>query len=318
MRGSSLRSASLSKDVRLPPLAAIQAFEAAARLGSFERASEELFVTASAIGKRIAALEALLDVSLFIRSSRGATLSAAGRDYLNQVRTALDLLSDASLHKRGEPKPEPLRVVSTPTFARQVLIPYLPGFTAAHPEVELEIMLSIPYLDIMPPNADVWVRFGSGKYPGLTARQLTSDRVFAVCSPAYLADHGPFDRPEDLTRADLLRCPMEPWRPWLAEAGLDWPEPSRGVWLVDLGMMLAAARAGQGLALTRRSLAAEWLDEGKLVRVLGIDIPGESQYHLCTETSRPPGSAVQAFSLWLEDVCEQASQWPRGLAASQE
>ena len=150
-----MRGPSPSKDVRLPPLAAIQAFEAAARLGSFERASEELFVTASAIGKRIAALEALLDVSLFIRSSRGATLSSAGREYLDQVRTALDLLSDASLHKRGEPKPEPLRVVSTPTFARQVLIPYLPSFTAAHPDIELEIMLSIPYLDIMPPNADV-------------------------------------------------------------------------------------------------------------------------------------------------------------------
>ena len=129
-----MRGPSPSKDVRLPPLAAIQAFEAAARLGSFERASEELFVTASAIGKRIAALEAQLDVSLFIRSSRGATLSAAGREYLEQVRTALDLLSDASLHKRGEPKLEPLRVVSTPTFARQVLIPALPGFTAAHPD----------------------------------------------------------------------------------------------------------------------------------------------------------------------------------------
>ena len=141
-----MRGPSPSKDVRLPPLAAIQAFEAAARLGSFERASEELFVTASAIGKRIAALEAQLNVSLFIRSSRGATLSAAGREYLEQVRTALDLLSDASLHKRGEPKLEPLRVVSTPTFARQVLIPYLPSFTAAYPDVELEIMLSIPCL----------------------------------------------------------------------------------------------------------------------------------------------------------------------------
>ena len=313
-----MRGPSPSKDVRLPPLAAIQAFEAAARLGSFERASEELFVTASAVGKRIAALEALLDVSLFIRSSRGATLSAAGRDYLNQVRTALDLLSDASLHKRGEPKPEPLRVVSTPTFARQVLIPYLPGFTAVHPDVELEIMLSIPYLDIMPPNADVWIRFGSGKYPGLQARQLTADPVFAVCSPSYLTQHGPFDHPADLGPTGLLRCPMEPWRPWLDAAGLDWPEPSRGVWLVDLGMMLAAARAGQGLALTRRTLAAEWLDEGKLVRVLDIEVPGESQYYLCTESARPPGRAVQAFSLWLEDVCKQASQWPRGLPAGQE
>ena len=179
-------------------------------------------------------------------------------------------------------------------------------------------MLSIPYLDIMPPNADVWIRFGSGKYPGLQARQLTADPVFAVCSPAYLAKHGPFRRPADLAPAGLLRCPMEPWRPWLDAAGLDWPEPSRGVWLVDLGMMLAAARAGQGLALTRRTLAAEWLDEGKLVRVLDIDIPGESQYHLCTETARPPGRAVQAFSLWLQDVCKLASQWPRGLPGRQE
>lgn len=313
-----MRGPTPSKDVRLPPLAAIQAFEAAARLGSFERASEELFVTASAIGKRIAALEAMLDVSLFIRSSRGATLSAAGRDYLSQVRTALDLLSDASLHQRGEPKPEPLRVVSTPTFARQVLIPYLPGFTAAHPEVELEIMLSIPYLDIMPPNADVWVRFGCGKHPGLHARQLTNDPVFAVCSPAYLASRGPFNRPQDLARAELLRCPMEPWRPWLDAAGLDWPEPSRGVWLVDLGMMLAAARAGQGVALTRRSLAAEWLDEGKLLRVTDIEIPGESQYYLCTEASRTPRRVVQAFSLWLQEVCKLAAQDPRGLHASQE
>ncbi|CAB3678547.1 MAG: LysR substrate-binding domain-containing protein [Achromobacter pulmonis] len=313
-----MRGPSPSKDVRLPPLAAIQAFEAAARLGSFERASEELFVTASAIGKRIAALEAQLDVTLFIRSSRGITLSAAGREYLEQVRTALALLSDASLHKRGEPKPEPLRVVSTPTFARQVLIPALPGFTATHPEVELEIMLSIPYLDIMPPNADVWIRFGSGRYPGLHTRPLTADPVFAVCSPAYRDAHGPFRQPRDLARAALLRCPMEPWRPWLAAAGLDWPEPTRGVWLVDLGMMLAAARAGQGIALTRRTLAAEWLDEGKLLRVLDIETAGESQYYLCTETSRPPGGAVQAFSLWLTGVCQRAAQWPRGLAAHPE
>lgn len=312
MRGPS------SKDVRLPPLAAIQAFEAAARLGSFERASEELFVTASAIGKRIAMLEALLDVSLFIRSRRGATLSSAGQEYLEQVRTALDLLSDASLHKRGEPKPETLRVVSTPTFARQVLIPSLAEFTAAHPDVELEIMLSIPYLEIMPPNADVWVRFGSSKYPGLHTRQLTADPVFAVCTPGYLDAHGPFRQPADLARAQLLRCPMEPWRPWLDAAGLDWPEPSRGVWLVDLGMTLEAARAGQGIALTRRTLAAQWLDEGRLVRVFGIEIPGESQYYLCTEASRPLTRARQAFSDWLHDVCRRVSQWPRGARTSQE
>ena len=83
-------------------------------------------------------------------------------------------------------------------------------------------------------------------------------------------------------------------------------------------MMLAAARAGQGVALTRRSLAAEWLDEGKLLRVTDIEIPGESQYYLCTEASRTPRRVVQAFSLWLQEVCKLAAQDPRGLHASQE
>lgn len=298
------------RDVRLPPLAAIQAFEAVARLGSFERASAELGVTASAVGKRIGALETLLGTTLFSRGGRGAALTAAGREYLEQVRSALGLLSAASLRARSEPATEPLRVVSTPTFARQVLIPYLPEFTDSHPHVDLEILLSVPYLEITPPNADLWIRFGNGHYPGLHAERLTDDAVFPVCSPTYLKRHGPFERPADLARAALLRCPMEPWRPWFDAARLNWPEPARGVWLVDLGMMLAAAHAGQGVALTRRTLAAEWLDERKLVRLCGTSSPGGSQYYLCTEARKALQPGARDFSHWLHKLCQRVSAWP--------
>ncbi len=120
-----------TRQSRLPSLAAIQAFEAAARLGGFEPAGSELGVTASAIGKRITTLEAQLDTVLFVRGRHGGTLTAAGREYLEQVRSALGQLSAATLKARVEPPTELLRVVSTPTFARQVLIPYLPEFTDA-------------------------------------------------------------------------------------------------------------------------------------------------------------------------------------------
>lgn len=292
-----------TREPRLPSLAAIQAFEAAARLGGFEPAGAELGVTASAIGKRIGTLEAQLDTVLFVRSRRGATLTPAGREYLEQVRSALGQLSAAALKARAEPPTELLRVVSTPTFARQVLIPYLPEFTDSHPQVDLEILFSVPYLEIAPPNADLWIRFGNGQYPGLHVQQLTDDEVFAVCSPGYQRRHGPFERPEDLAHAALLRCPMEPWRPWFDQAGLDWPEPTQGVWLVDLGMVLAAAHAGQGVALSRKTLAAEWLNEGKLVRLFDVTSRGEFQYYLCHEQRRPLQGGARAFADWIAGVC---------------
>ncbi len=256
-------AASGKKDVRLPPLAAIQAFEAAARLGSFERASAELFITASAVGKRVAALEAMTGASLLVRGARGLTLSPAGKEYLEQVREALDLLANASLHQRTARRREPLRVVSTPTFARQILVPHLEAFTLAHPDVDLELMLSVPYLEVGPPYADLQIRFGAGSYPGMAVERLTNDAVFAVCSPDYLHNvPGGLNAPADLARAHLLRCPLELWQPWFDAAGLPhMKEPTGGVRLLDLGMMLEAARAGQGVGLARRCLVRDWLDE---------------------------------------------------------
>lgn len=293
-----------SKDIRLPPLTGIQAFEAAARLGSFERASEELCITASAVGKRVVALEGIIGVSLFTRRGRGLDLSMAGKEYLEQVRSALHLLSNASLHQRTVQRREPLRVVSTPTFARQILVPSLGQFIDAHPDLDVELLLSIPYLEVGPPYADLQIRFGNGTFPGLTSNRLTSEPVFAVCSPDYLNKVPGLRSPTDLSRATLLRCPLEPWQPWLRAAGVvGLVEPNHGLRMFDLGMMLEAARAGIGVGLARECLIRQWLDDGKLVRLFDVEFQPESDYYLCRDASDPQDEATDAFSSWLMALC---------------
>ena len=301
---------STRKNIRLPPLATIQAFEASARLGSFDKAGEELCITASAVGKRIAALEVLIGVSLFARGARGLSLSVAGREYLEQVRIALGLLSKVSLHNREAQRTERLRVGAPPTFARQILVPHLANFTAKHPEVELELLLSIPYLDLNAPDTDLEIRFGKGVYPGLVAQLLIDEPVFPVCAPGYLAKVKGLRNPRDLARAALLRSPLEPWKPWFEAAGLAWAEPSRGTRFVDLGMLLEAAVNAQGIALARKSLTHSWLDSGTLVRLFDVDARPESFYYLCHSAARPPEGACAAFALWLQGICSRLAPGP--------
>jgi LysR family glycine cleavage system transcriptional activator len=287
-------------DLRLPSLDALRAFEAAARLGSFERAADELAIGASALGKRVAALEALIGAELLQRGGRTLSLTAAGRDYLAQVKPALVLLAAVPQHRRRVQRARRLRVCAPPTFARQMLVPELGAYGAAHPDVELEIVLSIPFLDLRPGEADVEVRHVEPGSDGLTP--LMNDVVLPVIAPSFAARSPPLRRPSDLARVPLLRTPIEPWLPWFRVAGLDWPEPDRGPTLVDLGLTLEAALAGQGVALARPSLARHWLAGGALrpAFVNGVLATPARQY--CVRHSADDRSAG-AFADWLAARC---------------
>jgi len=303
------------EDVRFPSIDALRAFEAAARLGTFERAAEALAVTASAVSKRIANLEELLGTPLLLRSAKALTLTAAGKEYLDQVRAALGLLAAVPLHRRAAQRMQRLRVRATPTFARQILVPQLEGFTAAHPQVELEVVLSIPFLEggAAAPAADVEVRTGEpAGLPDHTV-QLMHDVAVPMASPALLQRHPALCTPADLQQVPLLRTPLEPWAPWFRAAGLAWPEPSQGPKLVDLGLTLEAALSGQGVALARPSLARHWLAGGSLQPLFGITTVPSQQYLLV----RHAGSeAAEAFGAWLVAACAQAAS--EGLALLRE
>ena len=286
---------------RLPSLDGLLAFDAVARLGSFEQAAELLNIGPSAIAKRIAALESLLGTPLLQRGggAKQLTLTAAGKEYLEPMRQALALLSAMPQHQRINQRRERLRVTAPPTFARLMLVSALPDFEAQFPDVELELMLSTPFLDEGAPPAEIEIRHGIVGREISAAQVLMQEAVTPLISPALHESLGPLNEPAQLRAATLLRTPLEPWEPWLRAAGLDWPEPPQGTRYVDLGLVMEAALQGQGVVLGHPRLAAEALRRGALLRPFELSVPAARQYGLthCAQTA-----SAQAFAEWLREL----------------
>ena len=297
----------MAQDIRFPSIDGLRAFEASARLGSFERAADELAIGASAVAKRVAAVEDLLGNTLFRRQGKPLQLTPAGREYLPQVKGALQLLAAMPQHRRTAQRRERLRVLAPPTFARQILVPRLDAFGAAHAQVELELQLSVPYAEPGAVQADVEVRYGD--VDAADADVLLREQVLPLAAPSLLARLPPVQQPADLARAPLLRTPLQPWSPWFRAAGLDWPEPAEGPKLLDLGLTLEAAVAGQGVALARPALARPWLAAGSLLPPLPQRAWPTQHYRLLTHGA---SAAARGFAQWLRALCE------RELAEAQE
>jgi DNA-binding transcriptional LysR family regulator len=286
----------------IPPIHCLAAFEAAARHGSFERAAEELSVSQSAVSHRVRTLEKQLDTRLFERLDRGVSLTLAGREYLEVVRGALRSLAEYPGHQRGRRgKPRALRLGVPPMFARELLVPALGEFQARHPQVAVELVVSIPFSEARAGETDLDVRFGSGDYADGEVSLLLNEAMFPVCSPAYARRLGLADAPRLLERAALLRCPFDPWKPWFEAAGLDWPEPESGPRYNDAGMMVEAAAAEQGVALGTPRLVARWLKSGALLRLYEIEAPCPYSYYLVRRRrSETPG--IGLLVEWLHQL----------------
>jgi LysR family transcriptional regulator, glycine cleavage system transcriptional activator len=286
---------------RLPPVHALSAFEAVARHGSFAVAADELCITPSALSHRIRLLEDFVGARLFLRDGRTVSLSEFGRRYLDVVKMALRTLTDFPLPHRSTPAQPRIKVTVPPTFARCLLVPRLAEFTTQHPEIVIELFLSVPLYDLSLSESDVEVRFGAGKYPDLVTEKLYEEPTFAVVSPAYLEKIGGLETPADLQKATLLRSALEPWQPWFEVAGLDWPEPTTGLRLDDLGLLLEAVRHGHGVGLTRKHFALDMIARGEVVPLFEnvmLKSPPHAYYVVYEKPARERPE-VAAFIEWL-------------------
>ena len=287
---------------RIPPIQGLLAFEAVARLRSVTLASEELSVTPSAISHRIRQLETHLALKLFARHD--FSLSVDGVAYLVRVREALAALqqvpgpSDDSGRVR-------LRVAVTPTFSRQLLLPRLALFRHAYPEIALSLQVTIPLLNMTAEESDIELRFGTGPFPDRESMHLQSDEVSPVCSPDYLHEAGPFDgfdNVEAVSRARLIRTPLEPWRTWFMACGVAQAEPRDGDQFNDLGLVLDAAVTGFGVALMRLKLGQAWLDSGRLVRLSRRSVRSPHDYFLCWKPGTLERWECATFIDWLRQA----------------
>jgi DNA-binding transcriptional LysR family regulator len=284
---------------RIPPIQCLLTFEALARLRSVTQAAEELFVTPSAVSHRVRQLEQIIGTKLFGRAD--FSLTTEGSEYLAHVREGLATLQKfpGTAGQSANPGKRKLRLAVTPTFSRSILSPRLRQFTEAYPEIDLTLQVSIPLLDVVAEDADLMVRFGTGRYADVEHVCLMQDEVTPLASPAFVREHGPFDSPEDLEGQALLRSPLEPWRTWFAANQQNWPEPLEGSQFNDIGLMCDAAAAGMGIALVRLKLGAPWLDNGSLVRLYERNVPSPHAHYLCWRTGMMDRWECAAFAEWL-------------------
>jgi DNA-binding transcriptional LysR family regulator len=181
-----------------------------------------------------------------------------------------------------------------------MLMPRLRLFTEAYPEIDLTLQVSIPLLDVVAEDADLTVRFGTGRYADVEHVCLFKDEVTPLASPAFMREHGPFETAADLEGAPLLRSPLEPWRTWFAAHDLDWPEPTEGSTFNDIGLACDGASAGMGIALVRLKLGAPWLENGSLVRLFERSVPSPHAHYLCWRTGTMDRWECAAFAEWLK------------------
>jgi LysR family transcriptional regulator, glycine cleavage system transcriptional activator len=284
---------------KLPPLNALRAFEAAARLGSFKRAAAELHVTPAAVSHQVRALESQLGAQLFRRLHRALALTPAGTRYLPALSDAFDRIDDATHALRARPRTARLVLSTVPSFGANWLVPRLGHFRRKHPEIDLVVLSSSDLADFEHDGVDVGLRFGPGGWPNVHAELLQAEEYLPVASPKLLRRRV-LKRPEDLRRHTLLHDENhEAWRAWLASAGVTGIDPERGVVFSDSSQLVAAAAAGHGVALARKLLAAPYLRSRSLVRPFKGSVPAAFAYYVVCAESRATEPHIRAFREWI-------------------
>jgi LysR family glycine cleavage system transcriptional activator len=289
----------------LPPLNALRAFEASARLGSMQRAAHELNVTPSAISQQVQNLEQWVGFPLLERRARQVQATAEGRAYLAAISAAFDQIAGATDELSAGRVPRSICITCTPGFAVQWLVPRLQLFQDQHPDIDVRIDASTRLLDLKVEAVDLAVRHGNGRYPGLVSEKLLDDDLIPVASPRLLAGKGRVRKPADIIQHRLLHIETrDDWRLWFAAQGID-VDWRRGPLLVDTAIGVQAAIAGKGIILIRRSLAADELANGRLVAPLPQGLSKGTAYYLVYLPENMTQPAVRAFRAWLLEAVGQ-------------
>ena len=283
----------------LPPTSALRAFSRAAHSLSFKRAAADLHLSASALSRQIGGLEALLGVKLFRRLNPGLELTEEGVRYLAVVDPVLERL--AAAQEELAPRGRPLRISALESFSESWLIPHLPEFERAHPDVELVIEATLRYADFARDPVDVAIRFGDGPWEGLHSEPLLELEVFPVASPAVAEGSPPLREPRDLAQHTLIHVAQTPdaWALWLRAAGVPELEPRRHVTYDHVAIALSAAESGQGVAISTPILSERRLQEGKLVRPFRETARAGETYHFVCRANELSDPRIAAFRDWL-------------------
>lgn len=285
-----------------PPTQLLRAFVAAARQSSISRAADELHLTQSAVSKQVLELESLLGTPLFERVRGRLLLSPAGQRYLPRVTQALSLLESATLDLLAhQGRGGALQVSTLPTFGAKWLIPRLPQFQQAHPDISVNFVPFTKGYDFSLPELDCAIRWGEGNWPGAIAHYLTGHKVVVITPPALR-----FRQRADIRRQVLLHHVTDPvaWARWCEAYGVAHPNALAGPKFDQMDSIIRAVMAGLGIALVPRCLVQDDLDRGFVAAPFADDFRVNTGYYLCYPEAKAQVPPLAAFRQWLLALAE--------------
>lgn len=282
---------------RIPPLSALKAFEAMARLERVNAVAKELHLTHSAVSHQLKGLEELVGVTLFDRSARHMTLTEAGRTYAYQVRQSLEELSQATQKLRKPAQEDILSIAVLPSFATHWLIPRLADFQQTYPNVVLSLHAGLSFIEFEKNRIDGALRFGHGQWPNLQTEHLMGDSLVLVAAPSLVGQQT-FKTLKSLMKYPLLHS-GESWTSWLQSAHIEDEPPATAMAFTDSTHLLEAAKLGMGIALTRRSISHHLIEQGALRCLSPIEPVHSSSYYLVWPYQSQPHPMLKKFRDWL-------------------
>ncbi|MFD2644353.1 LysR substrate-binding domain-containing protein [Pseudomonas japonica] len=277
-----------------PPLNALRGFEAAARLGSFHKAAEELHLTQSAISQQIRSLETFLEQPLFHRSGRSVSLTDAGYDLHATTQAMLQHLSVGIRRLDQYRKPNQLVVNTTPAFARHWLLPRLGDFHRQHPEVDLWLFTTFEVPDMATQTVDLSLRDDLEPQAECSHQVLFEDRLYPACHPDLLA--------QPAAQRTTLHGEREmDWSRWSVLGGEDVGQRTHGLNFSDPGLLLDAACEGHGVALVSQLLAARAEEKG-LLRALSERRVAGPEWACLVHQDSEKSPLTRSFMGWVREA----------------
>ncbi|WP_102784088.1 LysR substrate-binding domain-containing protein [Thalassospira sp. GB04J01] len=288
-----------SNDLTLPPLALLPAVLAAARSGSFSAAANEMNVTHSVISRHVSQVEQWLGYDLFERYGRGVRPTPDGQRFLRDTQCAIDLLSQGAQPWRQRRGPDVIKVSLLPSYARIWLLALVPQIERDL-DVRLELEISERLADFTGGQTDLAIRCGKGQWQGTRSTVLFSDQLIPLIAPSMLDGRDP----GELDAAGVAGLPLlhdsdaTGWRHWLDAHGVKFRQKPSDRRFEDYSVVLAAAEAGLGVALTRLPFARAAIAKHDLVALPFAPVQSPLATYL-VQPSYEQRPAVREVAEWL-------------------
>ena len=281
----------------MPPLAWLRAFEASARHLNFSRAAEELALTPAAVSYQVRSLEDTLGYPLFLRNKRPMELTTMGQLYLPWVTRGFGILGQGTRDVFGQRNTRPVRIRCLQSFAILWLIPNLPAFRKAHPDIALQLHMGSWSSTLDADQLDIDIRFGEGRWGDHTGILLRKDPIVPVCHPDLRPAEPRLDALLDQPLIEIIGV-TDTWHRFFQQEGLTPPASPAGLHADQSVAALDLAAQGLGHVLTFGFFADPYFREGRLIRSVPAEKRSKNGLYLLA-TDDPANSGSRIFADWL-------------------